>query len=172
MASAEANYTYTATSEELSDSETFTITVNAAPTLSAPPDQTYIANQAITTITLEAATGGTEPFTYELSTNLPAGLSFDTGSRELSGTPTTPTTGAVTVTYTAKDANDAVATATFDITVDAANSPPTVANAIPDQDATVGTAFSYTFPENTFNDVNNDTLTYAADLSSSAALPT
>ena len=53
------------------------------------------------------------------------------------------------------------------------NNPPTVANAIPDQSATVGTAFSYTFPANTFNDTNaTDTLTYTAKKADDSALPT
>ncbi len=52
------------------------------------------------------------------------------------------------------------------------NSDPTLANAIPDQTATAGTAFSYTFPANTFNDADTgDTLTYTATLSNGDALP-
>jgi len=53
-----------------------------------------------------------------------------------------------------------------------ANSAPTVANAIPNQTATVAAAWSYTFPANTFADVNGQTLTYTATLSPSGALPT
>jgi len=52
------------------------------------------------------------------------------------------------------------------------NSPPVVATAIPDQHATVGTAFSYAFPTTTFTDSNNDALTYAASLADNVALPT
>lgn len=44
----------------------------------------------------------------------------------------------------------------------AANTAPTVANAIPDRPATVGTAFSFQFAANTFNDADGDTLTYTA----------
>ena len=55
----------------------------------------------------------------------------------------------------------------------AANTAPTVANAIPDQMATVGTEFSYTFLANTFNDVDaTDTLTYTATKGDGAVLPT
>ena len=44
-----------------------------------------------------------------------------------------------------------------------ANNPPVVANAIPDQTATEGAAFSYQFPDTTFNDVDtSDTLIYTA----------
>ena len=59
------------------------------------------------------------------------------------------------------------------LTATAANTAPTVANAIPDQEATVGTEFSYTFLANTFNDVDaTDTLTYSAKKADDSALPT
>ena len=52
-----------------------------------------------------------------------------------------------------------------------ANSVPTVANMIPDQTAMVGTAFSYAFPENTFNDADGDPLNYMATRGDGTALP-
>ena len=51
------------------------------------------------------------------------------------------------------------------------NNAPTVANAISDQSATVGTVFNYTVPANTFNDADSDTLTYAATLDGGNELP-
>jgi len=51
------------------------------------------------------------------------------------------------------------------------NSAPTVANAIPDRAVTAGTAFSYTFPANTFDDVDDSTLTYTAELDGGGNLP-
>ena len=51
------------------------------------------------------------------------------------------------------------------------NTAPTVANAISDQTATVGTALTYAFPANTFNDADSDTLTYTATKSDDTALP-
>ena len=51
------------------------------------------------------------------------------------------------------------------------NNPPTVANAIQDQTATVGTALSFAFPATTFNDADSDTLTYTATQSDDSALP-
>ncbi len=57
-----------------------------------------------------------------------------------------------------------------------ANSAPTVANAIADQTATVGVAFSFTLPAGTFSDVDSgDMLTYTAmqtDGATDSALPT
>ena len=53
------------------------------------------------------------------------------------------------------------------------NNPPTVANAIPDQSATAGTAFSYVFPDTTFSDADTgDTLSYTATKTDDTALPT
>ena len=53
------------------------------------------------------------------------------------------------------------------------NAAPTVANAIPDQTATAGTAFSYQVPANTFNDTDTgDTLSYMATKADGMALPT
>ena len=66
----------------------------------------------------------------------------------------------------------------FDVTVNnagtnpPANNAPTVANSIPNQAATVGTAFSYTFPTSTFSDDDGDGLTYTAAKSDDTALPT
>ena len=54
-------------------------------------------------------------------------------------------------------------TANYLFTVEVANRAPTVENPIPDQtDAEVGTAFSYVFPANTFNDADDDPLSYTA----------
>ena len=62
---------------------------------------------------------------------------------------------------------------TMTINVTAVNDAPTVANTITDQPATVGTAFSYAFPANTFSDADTgDTLTYAATKADGATLPT
>ncbi|MCY4174075.1 MAG: fibronectin type III domain-containing protein, partial [Cyanobacteria bacterium MAG CAR3_bin_5] len=52
-----------------------------------------------------------------------------------------------------------------------ANNAPTVATAIPDQDATAGAAFSYAFPANTFADIDGDALGYTATQGDDSALP-
>ncbi|MFD1141016.1 putative Ig domain-containing protein [Larkinella insperata] len=51
------------------------------------------------------------------------------------------------------------------------NRAPVVANAIPNQSATVGSNFNYTFPSNSFTDADGDALTYRANLTSGASLP-
>ena len=72
--------------------------------------------------------------------------------------------------YANSDASDG-----FEVTT-AANSAPTVANAIDDQTATTGTAFSFTLPAGTFSDADSgDSLTYTAmqtDGTTDSALPT
>ena len=78
---------------------------------------------------------------------------------------------AVTTAATGYPTSTTIASVTATVTA-AANNAPTVANQIPDQTATVGTALSYAFPDNTFNDADNDDLTYSATKSDDTALPT
>jgi hypothetical protein len=52
-----------------------------------------------------------------------------------------------------------------------ANQPPVLSNAIPDQTATTGTLFNFTFAANAFSDANGDALTYTATLDNNAVLP-
>ncbi len=82
------------------------------------------------------------------------------------------TTYTVTVTATG-DANYSMSEASdgFDVTT-LANQVPTVGTAIPDQTATVDTAFEYSFPAGTFSDADSDSLTYTATRSDDSALPT
>ena len=77
----------------------------------------------------------------------------------------------VTTAATDYPTSTTIASVTATVTA-AANNAPTVANMIPDQPATVGTAFSYPFPANTFNDADGDGLTYTATKLDDTALPT
>ena len=83
-------------------------------------------------------------------------------------------TGYASFTFKVSDGTaESAADYTMTITVTAVNDAPTVANTITDQPATVGTAFSYAFPANTFSDADTgDTLTYAATKADGATLPT
>ena len=67
-------------------------------------------------LNLPIATGGTEPYSYTLTPNPPAGLQFDAFDRWIGGTPTTPMP-ATPYTYTAMDTTGASASLTFTITV-------------------------------------------------------
>ena len=83
-------------------------------------------------------------------------------------------TGYASFTFKVSDGTaESAADYTMTITVTAVNDAPTVANTIPDQPATVGTAFSYAFPANTFSDADTgDTLSYTATKADDTALPT
>ena len=107
--------TYTATDDNGSTAmDTFTVTVADEVEVTAPNDQTYTMNTAITDLTLDPATGGTGTVTYTLAP-LPDGLTFTATTRVLSGTPTTADT--TELTYTATDDNGSTAMDTFTVTV-------------------------------------------------------
>ena len=77
-----------------------------------------------------------------------------------------------TFTFKVSDGTDESTSAyTMTIDVTPVNDAPTVANAIQDQTATVGTAFSYAFPANAFSDADGDTLSYTATKGDGTALP-
>ena len=135
--------TYTVTDERGSTaSDTFDITVAAAVALNAPGDQTYTMGRPITGLTLPLATGGTGTLTYTLrdaggndvdgTDNAVPGLTFNTTSRVLSGTPTTQATTALT--YTVTDERGSTASDTVTLTVAAA----VALNAPTDQTYTMG----------------------------------
>ncbi len=73
-------------------------------------------NQEIEALRLPEADGGSQPLSYTLSPTPPAGLTFDSDARTLSGTPTAEQE-ATTYTYTAMDEDGATAEQTFSITV-------------------------------------------------------
>ena len=97
---------------------TFSITVNAALTFdlvffgagklvpTASDDGAsipeFISGQPVNAFTLPSATGGTAPLTYTLSPELPAGLSFDSATQTISGTPQSE--GSPVYIYTVTDA--------------------------------------------------------------------
>ncbi len=102
---------------------------------------------------------------------LPAWLSFDAVTRTFSGTPANGDIGTVSIDVIADDGNGGTVRDTFDIVVTNANDAPTVANPIPDQNATEDFAFNFQFAANTFVDPDIDTLTYSIQLAGGGALP-
>ena len=84
-------------------------------------DRTYVQNLPVGSETLPAATGGDGMLTYAVSPALPAGLTFDPATRQLSGTPAVPQPSTL-YTYTATDSDTRSpdsASLTFTITVEA-----------------------------------------------------
>ena len=78
-------------------------------------DQTFTVG-TYASLNLPVATGGTEPYTYTLTPDLPTGLQFDAFDRWIGGTPTTPMP-ATPYTYAAMDTTGASASLTFMIEV-------------------------------------------------------
>ncbi|MEU7032047.1 alkaline phosphatase family protein, partial [Streptomyces sp. NPDC046275] len=87
-------------------------TTSSTLAVTSPGNQTSTTGQA-DSLQL-AASGGTTPYTWSAA-GLPAGLSLDSTSGRIAGTPTA--AGTSTVTVTAKDAAGATASATFTWTV-------------------------------------------------------
>ena len=118
-------YTVTARVSGIAQPVTFTATATAPDPLAFSPDtiaaQTFTVGSAIQPLRLPIATGGTAPYTYSLSP-IPAGLSFSSAERLLSGTPTT-AAAATSITYTVRDAAGGSASLTFTITVAAPHLP-------------------------------------------------
>jgi hypothetical protein len=102
---------------------------------------------------------------------LPSWLRFTASTRTLAGTPGSADPGTLNLKVTANDAGASVSTA-FTLTVANVNDAPTVANAVADQAATEGAAFTFTVPSNTFADLDSaDTLSYTATRADGSALP-
>ena len=158
-------------------SDTFDIVVraNSAPTVANPiPDQMaavgVFVEYLIPDDTFNDADGDTLTYTATKAdgTALPTWISII--GRAIFWNPTAAEIGTHSIKVTASD-GIASESDTFDLVV-RTNSAPTVANPIPDQTATVGTAFSYAFPANTFNDADTgDALTYTATQPSNSPLP-
>ncbi len=139
--SAAVTLTYEVTdsaSTPITKTQTFTITVNPALTLTKPADRMFTANMAIGDVPLP---GATAPYTYALTgpNDVAVGaaipnLSFDRTTHILSGT-LTGDVETVTLTYTVTDSNGATAEDTFTVTVNAA----LTLNAPSDQTYTMGT---------------------------------
>ena len=139
---ATTSVTYTVTDDDGdADSDTFTITIAAdlMPTAPTVPAQSGEVGTAFS-VTLPVGTGGDAPLAYSVSGE-PSWASFNTSTRVLSGTPTAAT--ATTVTYTVTDDDGDADSSAFVITIAAADLTPT-APTIPNQNATVGVAFSVT----------------------------
>ena len=138
---------------------TFIVIVSDSLALTASGNQNYTQGRAITDLELPAATGGTAPLTYTL-TSVP-GLEFDADTRTLSGTPSTADT--TTLTYEVTDTNNASTSVTFTVIVNASLTLDTPAN----QNYTQGTAITLQLPVATGGRAPTYTLTGPGD----SALP-
>ena len=169
-------------------SDVFNLVVSpAAPTNSAPtvaneiPDGTATVGVAYNyQFPADAfSDADNDPLEYSAALSndsaLPTWLTFAKATRTFSGTPEAGDDGTIMIKVTADDGNGGSVSDVFNLVVSPAaptNSAPTVANEIPDGTATVGTVYSYQFPDDTFSDADNDPLEYSATLSDDSVLPT
>ena len=164
-------------------SDDFTITIantNDAPIVAAPiPDQNASEDSAFSYVVpastftdVDSGDALTWSATLANGSPLPSWLSFNASTHTFTGTPANGDVGTISVRVTATDSAGASVSDTFDITTANTNDAPTLANAIADQSGSVGQAFSFTPPANTFADVDaGDTLTWSATLTDGSALP-
>ncbi|WP_344367505.1 putative Ig domain-containing protein, partial [Arthrobacter humicola] len=143
-----ATFTVTATNGVSPDAVTppIAIHVNPAP---APPVFTASTPPAAATVgtayTYAFAASGNPAPTFRVSSGaLPAGLSLNTTTGVLSGTPTAAGPATFTVTATNGVSPDAV-TPSITITVNTAQTAPVFTASTPPTTATVGTAYTYAF---------------------------
>ena len=100
---------------------------------------------------------------------LPQWLSFDSASRTFSGTPPVGAIGTMSLSVIASDGTGA-GEDIFKLSVLTPN-PPIVENAIADQTAETGTAWSFAVPVDTFSDADEGPLSYSATLANGVPLP-
>lgn len=139
----------------------------SAPTVSKQtPEEYYVAGKAFS-FTLPSGTF-TDPqgqtLTYTATT--PSWLTFTASTGTFSGT--APASGSFTITVTATDTSKLSTSESFTLAAAAA---PTLAAQTGTQYFVAGKSYSLTLPGTVFRDPQGSTLTYAATLSSGAALP-
>ncbi len=128
-----------------------TITVSAEPIISYTSPQSYVVGTAISTLTPTVQNAVTS---FSITPSLPAGLSFDTNTGSITGTPTTAT---VAANYTVTATNSfGSGTASIQITVDA---PPSgLSYSLSTQNFTTGVAITSITPSIT---TGTGTVTYS-----------
>jgi sugar lactone lactonase YvrE len=121
VASTSTSYTVTVTDANgATATATFSLTVNVAVTATQAIGSTAVTqNHTVTPFTPVTGGGGTAPLSYSISPALPAGLSLNSATGAVRGTPAV-TSRSTTYTVTVTDANGATAAATFSLTVNAA----------------------------------------------------
>ncbi len=172
----------TASDGTASVSDTFDIVVSTAPTVANPlEDTTALEGRPFLHVfpanTFADAEGDTLTYTATRSNGTPlpsswSWLHFTASTRTFYGTPRSDNVGTLSVRVTAADPGGRKVSDTFNIVVKASNTAPTVAYRIPNQSATTGSAFSYTFPSGTFAPASSgNALTYTATRWSGSPLP-
>ncbi|MBX7207515.1 MAG: putative Ig domain-containing protein [Verrucomicrobiaceae bacterium] len=140
MPSGSANFTVTATDANgCSGSALFTISVDC-PTISISPSS--LSNGTVGTAygpVVFSASGGSGAITWQQTGTLPAGMTFNTGTHTLSGTPTE--TGNFSISITATDANSCSGSVNLSFST---SCPAITVNPASLPNGTVNTAYSQT----------------------------
>ena len=143
------------------------VTINA-PVLTNPiPDQKGVQGAPFNnTFALNTFTVASGSMTYTATkgdgSSLPSWLVFDASRRNFSGRPGAADVGLLQVKLTAANGGG-TAVDTFYITIQGASSQaPVLVNPIGDQNVKEGTAFHFTFPSDTFFNLDNTALSYRA----------
>jgi Ca2+-binding RTX toxin-like protein len=156
------------------------VNVNDAPTLkSAIANQTATEDQSFSFTLADNTFNDVDKedrlaYTASLADGgaLPSWLTFNSETRTFNGTPVNDNVGNLNLEIKATDNNGEAVSDTFELKVVNTNDAPTLSKGIRNQTATEDQSFSYTFPANTFNDVDaGDRLTYTASLVNGNALP-
>jgi nitrite reductase/ring-hydroxylating ferredoxin subunit len=145
VARASTTFTVTVTDDAAASSfQTFALTVNTALlTTQAVPTKVGTEGAPILAFTPVTTSGGTTPYAYALSgggDSLPTGMSFNTTTGAMSGTPTV-ARATTTFTVTVTDAAGATSGKTFDLTV---NSALVTAQDVPSTVGNVGVPMAFT----------------------------
>ena len=182
-----SSYSVTIKVTDETDTDTVDVTitltdVNEPP--SAPGAPTVAATSGSTTSldvswTAPANSGKPAIASYDLQYRAGTSGSFTDGPQNVTGTSTaiaslnSGTSYQVQVRATNDEGDSGWSGSGNGSTSTPTNNPPVLANVIPDQTATAGTAFSYQVPANTFNDTDTgDTLSYTAMKADDTTLPT
>ena len=117
-AAATYNFTVTATdSNNCTVGQAYSVTMGC-PTITVAPASlpNFVLNAAIGNLS-NSASGGISPYTYSLSGSVPAGLSINSNTGALTGTPTN--AGAYAFTVTATDSNSCTGSTAYSVAVGA-----------------------------------------------------
>ena len=146
----------------LLDSGTTAASASAPPTMGDVPNQNGTVGVAIAPINLASyttATNGDPILAYAIASgSLPPGISLNTTSGTISGTPSAAGTVSVTVTASDKDGTSTADAITFAISGTTAAAPPLMGD-VPNQSGTVGSPISVINLASYVTATNGDTIT-------------
>lgn len=152
---------------------------NDAPQLNIPIDNQQATENSEFLFKLPAGTfidADGDELTINAQASTPDGwpewLSYDATNQTFSGTPGPQSAGTYSIIVTADDGfGGELATDTFDIVVGAINEAPNVINPIMDMQVEAESEFTFSLPDNTFSDPDNDALTIRVTLADGQPLP-